>query len=228
MAGMEFIGKDEDEAPQAARPSADPKATLAAASAAADIQDPEAMQAAAAARTRLSQVVERVRADSRTVVLTDPAVFAAEPYSFTEEDLDEVWTGMAEHAQYSDIVRTRDSASGIEYLHSEMLITVPYAKYMLRSQANDPVRLIVETTREFSELYPQSISVQFFELDPFNLRRRDILASLGTIASDPAYKDIKTIEASNAVVYLYSDRYMTEKDAKKHADWVEVDRYIYQ
>ena len=230
MAGVEYMGVEDDEATVASRPIAGTNADLGteATPVAENAEDAEAMQQAARAKARLTQVAERVRADSRNVTLTDPAVFSAEPFSFSEQELADVWTDMASHADCADIVRTRDTGSGIEYLHSEMLITVPYAKYMLRSRANDPVRLIVETTREFSEIYPQSVSVQFFELEPFNLRRRDILAGLETILADPAYKDIKTLEASNAVVYLYSDRYMAEKEAKKHADWCEVDRYIYQ
>ena len=46
---------------------------------------------------------------------------------------------------------------------------VPYARLLLRTQADDPVYLIAQTVRDNAQTYPRPTPVTFFELDPFNL-----------------------------------------------------------
>jgi hypothetical protein len=175
---------------------------------------------------RLAAVAERVRSDSRQVVLTDAAVFLEEPFSFTEDELDEVWVAMVENDEYRDIVRTPDERSGVVFVHSDASVTVPYAKMMIRSQANDPVYLIVEMVREESKIYPRPTGAAFFENEPFNLVLEDVLKHVETILATEAYSDIHVIHPSNGATYMYSDRYTDETEAMPIAQWVEVDMYL--
>ena len=180
----------------------------------------------APAQDPLVTVVERIRADSRESRLTDPDIFSAEPYGFSDEELEEIFEDMTQEENAGDIVRTRDERDGKVYLHSEILLTIPYAKLLLRKQADDPVYMIVATVREHSQLYPQPLALKVFELDPFSLVLDDVMLHAETIGSTEAYSDIKQFETSNGVPYLYSDRYMKEEAARARAEWVEVDQFL--
>jgi hypothetical protein len=197
--------------------------------AASEIEEGEGEQAAEEApapQDPLVTVVERIRADSREARLTDPDIFSGEPYGFSDEELEEIFDDMTQEENASDIVRTRDERDGKVYLHSEALLTIPYAKLVLRKQADDPVYMIVATVREHSQLYPQPLSVAVFELEPFSLVLDDVMIHAQTIRSTEAYSDIKQFETSNGVLYLYSDRYMSEEAARAKAEWVEVDQFL--
>jgi hypothetical protein len=175
---------------------------------------------------KLAAVAERIRSDSGQVILTDQAIFLEEPFGFTEDELDEIWVEMVENGEYRDIVRTPDERSGTVYVHSDVLLTVPYAKLMLRTQANDPVYLIVETVRDESKIYPRPTGAAFFENEPFNLVLEDVLKHVETIKGTEGYSDIRVIHPSNGATYLYSDRYLDEAQAMPIAQWVEVDMHL--
>jgi hypothetical protein len=174
---------------------------------------------------KLVKVVEHVRAESRQVRLTDPVVFLREPFGYTDNELAEVFAEMDEDENASDIVRTRDGRSGTSYLHSEALVSVPYAKRMLRKQADDPVYLIVETVREESQVYPRAVSIRTFELQPFSLSAEEAAAGVKALLESEDYEDIKAFETSNGVTYLYSERYLNGVIARSDAEWVEVEQF---
>jgi hypothetical protein len=188
--------------------------------------DAEAAAAAAAAQERLASVVDHIRRESRAARITSPVVFATEPFSLTEEQLAEVWTAIAGDTAYADIVRTADERSGEEFLHSTTYLTVPYALLLLRSQANDPAYLIAETVRDYSKTYPRPTSVEFFELEPFNLKLEEVFAHLTIMGSLEEYADVKQLTVSNGMVYLYSDRYLAQPQAQSIAQWDEVDSHL--
>jgi len=174
-------------------------------------------------RPGAKEVAEHIRAASRAAELTDPAVFAEEPFSLDEEELACAMDGLAQDAAYADIVRTADERTGEEFLHSTTFLTVPYARHMLRSRADDPTFLIAQTVRDNSEIYPKPTSLEFFEFEPFGLAFDDVLVHLKAILVDKAYSDIKPVTVSNGMVYLYSDKFLSEAQAQAMAQWVEVD-----
>jgi len=190
--------------------------------------DEAAAEAAAAeeARKRLEIVTDHIRRESRAARITSPAIFAKEPFSYAGEQLEAVWEAIAGDPTYADIVRTADERSGEEFLHSTTYLVVPYARLLLRTQADDPVFLIASTVRDNSEIYPRATPVTFFELDPFNLPLDEVFAHLTVLSSLEEYSDIKTVTVSNGMVCLYSDRYLTEPRALSMAQWVEVDSHL--
>ncbi len=193
--------------------------------------EPEAEAAAETAeaeeaRKLLETVVDHIRRESRAAHITSPAVFAEEPFSFEEEQLDGVWDAIAADPQYADIVRTADEKSGEEFLHSTKYLVVPYARLLLRTQADDPVFLIASTVRDNSEIYPRATPVTFFELDPFNLPLEEIFAHITVMDGLEEYSDIKRVTVTNGMVCLYSDRYLTEPRAMAIAQWAEVDSHL--
>jgi hypothetical protein len=179
-----------------------------------------------APRPGAEEVAEHIRTDSRAAALTDPAVFAEEPFSLDEEELARVMGDLAEEDAYADIVRTADERSGVEYLHSTTFLTVVYAMHLIRARADDPAYLIVQTVREYSEIYPKPTSLEFFELDPFGLKPDDVRTCVKAILADEAYADIKPVTVSNGMVYLFSDRWLSEAQAQAMAQWVEVDMHL--
>lgn len=179
-----------------------------------------------APRPGVKEVAEHVRTVSRAAELTDPSVFAEEPFSLDEEELARVMGDLAQDEAYADIVRTADERTGAEYLHSTTLLSVAYAKHLIRARANDPAYLIVQTVRENSEIYPKPTSLEFFEFDPFGLKFDDVLMHMKAILADEAYADIKPVTVSNEMVYLYSDKFLSEAQAQAMAQWVEVDMHL--
>lgn len=179
-----------------------------------------------APRPGAKEVAEHIRTESRAVALTDPAVFAEAPFSLDEEELGRVMGDLAQDEAYADIVRTADERSGAEYLHSTTFLTVAYAKHLIRARANDPAYLIAQTVRENSEIYPKPTSLEFFEADPFGLEFDDVLTYMKAILMDEACADIKPVTVSNGMVYLYSDKFLSEAQAQAMAQWVEVDMHL--
>lgn len=177
-------------------------------------------------RPGAAEAAEHIRTESRATALTDPAVFAEEPFSLDEEELDRVMGDLAQDEAYADIVRTADERTGAEYLHSTTFLTVAYAKHLIRARADDPAYLIVQTVRDNSEIYPKPTSLEFFEFDPFGLKFDDVLSHMKAILADEAYADIKPVTVSNGMVYLYSDKFLSEAQAQAMAQWVEVEQHL--
>jgi len=186
----------------------------------------EAAALAEAAAARVRAVVDHIRSESRAARLTSPAVFAAEPFSYTKDELEALWEAIAADPELADIVRTPDERTGEESLHCEKYLSVPYARLLLRSQANDPAFMIAQTVRDNSEIYPRPTSVAFFEFEPFSLELAEVFAHLTVMASLEEYADVKRVTVSNGMVYLYSDRFLTEPVARNMAQWDEVDKYL--
>ena len=173
-----------------------------------------------------ARVAEYVRAESKAERLVDPSVFTEEPFSLTENELAQVWVQFATEEQYVDIVRTADERTGVEYLHAEYILSVPFAKLLLRKGANDPKYLIAEVVRENSELWPRPVAASFFsETELFEMTPAKVTEAITAMMTDPAYADIKSVVTSNGAVYLYSDRFMLEPIALRKAEWVEVDSH---
>lgn len=182
--------------------------------------DPEEV----ARNERVARAAEHVRAESRAERLVNPSVFTEEPFSYTEEELAEVWDAFASDEQYVDIVRTADEHTGTEYLHAQYILSVPFAKLLLRTQANDPKHLIAEAVRENAELWPRPTPASFFSDTPlFGMTAAQVTGFIADIMADMVYADVKLVTASNGAVYLYSDRFMEEPVALRMAEWVEVD-----
>lgn len=186
----------------------------------------EAVDEEAEARARVTKVADHIRSESRAARVTPLAAFLEEPFGYDEEQLDLVWETFAIDEAYADIVRTPSERDGSEFLHSTRFLTVPYAKLLLRSQADDPVFLIAQTVRENAEIYPRATSVEYFLLDPFNLQLEDVFAHIATMKATEAYADVKSVTVSNGMVYLYSDRFLTEPQAQSLAQWDEVDSHL--
>ena len=190
-----------------------------------DVDNEDAFEEAQA-NDPAARVAEYIRSESKAERLVDPAVFTEEPFSLTENELTQVWVQFASDEKYVDIVRTADERTGVEYLHAEYILSVAFAKLLLRKQANDPKYMIAEVVRENSELWPRPVAASFFsDTELFEMSPAEVTDTIAQIMADPAYADIKSVITSNGAVYLYSDRFMVEPIALRKAEWVEVESH---
>lgn len=189
-------------------------------------EDALAAAEAEAAAARLSTAVDHVRVESRAARIFPRQHLLEEPFAYTDEQVDELLAALSTDESCADIVCTLDERTGAQYLHSTTFLSVPYARLLLRSQANDPAFMIAQTVRENAEIYPRPTSVEYFEFEPFSLELAEVFAHLTVMESLEEYADIRRVTVSNGMVYLYSDRFMTEPQAQGSAQWEEVDSHL--
>ncbi|TXT42868.1 MAG: hypothetical protein FD137_2000 [Spirochaetes bacterium] len=108
------------------------------------------------------------------------------------------------------------------YYFSDLSMTEAYAVFMYRINEKDPVRLIAETVRDDSRIYPRPTPVATFREPPFSLSARDVEEALGRMTLRPDLEDIKRSSASNGALYLYSSQFLSEAQGDALTEWFEV------
>jgi hypothetical protein len=119
-----------------------------------------------------------------------------------------------------DIGRLEGSAE--PWYFSEKSMTRAFAVHLLRVGEKDTLRLIAETVRDESRIYPRPTDVRFFYDPPFSLGERDLRQALGMMELRPDMADIRRCSASNGAIYLYSTAYLKEPVAEALTEWIEV------
>jgi hypothetical protein len=161
----------------------------------------------------ISTLLEKIRADSAETRLSP----ATELASLVPEENASV---LLEENAEDDIKLMRGSRD--LYYFSERSMTEPYARHLFRLAEKDPVRLIADTTRDESKLYPRPTPVATFVDSPFSMGKAEIDKAIASMASDTEYTDIRQCFASNGDRYLYSVLYLTEAHAAGLAEWASV------
>jgi hypothetical protein len=108
------------------------------------------------------------------------------------------------------------------YFFSEASMTSAYAIHLFRLAERDPVRLIADTTRDESRLYPRPTLLDTFLLQPFFMAQADLDAALETLLASEEYQDIRSVSASNGERFLYSLKYLSPGHAEALAEWAAV------
>lgn len=88
-----------------------------------------------------------------------------------------------------------------------------------------PYKALAEWVRNDSKIYPKTTKVETFKAWPFNLSAETLNEYISAMLEDEEYKDIHLIKASTGVLYLYSDKYLTEPGAKYLVERLEVGIY---
>jgi hypothetical protein len=115
--------------------------------------------------------------------------------------------------------------NGEIYAYSERFITDAYATLWARIQTGDQVSLVAETVRMESATYPRATPAKVFLDTPYDLSEDELQAVLRELPNLPQFADILSVTASTKQVYLYSDRFITEPQARSMAEWEEVGRF---
>jgi hypothetical protein len=112
---------------------------------------------------------------------------------------------------------------GSRHYYSSLFMSEAYAR-ILRQKQGDPLRLIAETVRENSALYPRPVPLDIFTQPPFDLARQEVLNHLERMAAKEQYRDIRPTTTSAASVFLYSTLHLEPDHASMLAEWLDVGR----
>ncbi len=121
----------------------------------------------------------------------------------------------------ADIRRMAGERGEVYYFSAESM-TEAYALHLFRVEEHDLIKLVAETVRDESRLYPRPTDLRVFSEPPFSLSLTQVNEIMARMATQPDTVDIKTCSASNGAVYLYSDRYLVPLYAERLAEWIEV------
>jgi len=141
---------------------------------------------------------------------------AAAPAAVTADQLAEL---LAESTA-EDISLMRGTAE--IYYFSEQSMTAAYARHLFRVAEKDPLRLIADTARDESRVYPRPTPLASFMAPPFSLSAAAVDEALQTIASRTDYADIASCVASNGDRYIYSSQFLSAPLAESLAEWAAV------
>lgn len=114
----------------------------------------------------------------------------------------------------------------VTYYYSSSSMTEAYATHLARVEDKDPLRLIAETVRDESRIYPRPTAVKAFSEAPFVISPSDVASALARLGKEAGVEDIESCTASNGAVYLYSTRYLTPAHAQGLTEYYEVERWM--
>jgi hypothetical protein len=138
-----------------------------------------------------------------------------------EKDFPDLGVGDLVLASGAEDLKKMEGSADV-YFFSDLSMTEAYAIHLFRINEKDPVKLIAETVRDESRIYPRPTPAETFRDPPFSLSARDIEESLGRMTLRPDLTDIKRTNASNGALYLYSSQFLAEAQADALAEWFEV------
>lgn len=162
-----------------------------------------------------------IRDNSYEYRLTNAEDFLEEPFFLDVEEVLTLIDELKAREDYKDICIKKGAES--IYLFSENHITENYANMMIMVEEKDLLKLVTETVREESRVYPRPTNSRLFLRSPFNLKIEELLQVLELLKKNESYNDIQETRASNKALYLYSDKFLKEAHANSLAEWVEVE-----
>jgi hypothetical protein len=124
---------------------------------------------------------------------------------------------------FQDLAFIRDG--GHVYLYSEHRMTRQFAEAAARGQCEDNRRMIAETVRNDSALYPCPTPVETFLARPFLLSPDALEAAIDEIAADSNYSDIRPVRASDGSLFLFSCNHLDPAHAAALAEWIAVESF---
>ncbi len=113
---------------------------------------------------------------------------------------------------------------GSRRYYSSLFLTKAYAMILLQKEG-DPVRLIAETVRENSAVYPRPVPLDIFTQPPFDLTHQEVLNDLERMGAEEEYQDILPTTTSASRVFLYSTLYLEPEHASMLAEWLDVGQF---
>jgi hypothetical protein len=110
---------------------------------------------------------------------------------------------------------------GTRYYYASPFLTEAYATILIRKQG-DPLRLIAETVRENSAVYPRPVPMDIFTQPPFAFAREEVQNYLEQMAAEEEYRDILPTTTSASRIFLYSTIHLEADYASMLAEWIDV------
>ncbi len=117
------------------------------------------------------------------------------------------------------------SGSEDAYYFSVLSMSETYARYLFRIEEKNLPRLVADTVREESRIYPRPTPARTFSSAPFSISEPELLKIIDLFGSDAETEDLRSYRASNGALYLYSSRYFEPVHAESLVEWDEVERW---
>jgi hypothetical protein len=152
--------------------------------------------------------------------MTDQHLLALPP----ADPVEEVRNILRKCVEESEDLYELSVEDGSRRYYSSHFMTETYAQILLQKQG-DPLRLIAETVRKNSAVYPRPVPMDIFTQPPFDLARQEVLNNLERMAADEQYRDILPTTTSASSVFLYSTLHLEPDYASMLAEWLDVGRF---
>lgn len=162
-------------------------------------------------RKPAEMLAEYIRSRSAAAQLTPKKPLAEE-----EPQLEEMLTEMHAEASCQDIVSVQGNKD--EYFYSNENMANNYAMIAMLVLEKDLPRTIAHMVRFNCKTYPSPTPLYYFMRSPYNCTKTQLDQALRMIQKDPETADIQTVTAFNGILYMYSDKIMSQKYAKALAD----------
>jgi len=162
-------------------------------------------------RKPAEMLAEYIRSRSAAAQLTPKKPLAEE-----EPQLEEMLTEMHAEASCQDIVSVQGNKD--EYFYSNENMANNYAMIAMLVLEKDLPRTIAHMVRFNCKTYPSPTPLYYFMRSPYNYTKTQLDQALRMIQKDPETADIQTVTAFNGILYMYSDKIMSQKYAKALAD----------
>ncbi|EPP4620352.1 YdhW family putative oxidoreductase system protein [Escherichia albertii] len=164
-----------------------------------------------------------IRQHSVAGQLVARAMFLSPPYSVAEEDLSALLESIRQNADYADIVCMTGSKD--DYYYSTQTMSENYTAMLLQVVEQDICRAIAHAVRFECQTYPRPYKAAMLMQAPYSFQEAQIDAALSAMDIAPEYADIRHIESSTAVLYLFSERFMSYGKAYGLCEWFEVEQF---
>ncbi|MFR5284037.1 MAG: YdhW family putative oxidoreductase system protein [Escherichia coli] len=124
---------------------------------------------------------------------------------------------------YADIACMTGSQD--DYYYSTQAMSENYAAMSLQVVEQDICRAIAHAVRFECQTYPRPYKVAMLMQAPYYFQEAQIEAAIAAMDVAPEYADIRQVESSTAVLYLFSERFMTYGKAYGLCEWFEVEQF---
>ena len=128
-----------------------------------------------------------------------------------------------QNGDYADIACLTGSKD--DYYYSTQAMSENYAAMSLQVVEQDICRAIAHAVRFECQTYPRPYKVAMLMQAPYYFQEAQIEAAIAAMDVAPEYADIRQVESSTAVLYLFSERFMTYDKAYGLCEWFEVEQF---
>lgn len=146
--------------------------------------------------------------------------FFAEPISLKEEDKEVFFEKLFSTEEYSDITELKGKEN--RYFYSKKEMTESYAKLLYRIEEKDILNMVADRIRTDSQRYPKTTNPKTFLREPYHMNKDEIAEVFEHFKKSQDYNDIKESRASNGVICMYSEKFLTQGYADALTEWAEV------
>ncbi len=174
-------------------------------------------------KEKLKEIADFIRENSSNGKLTKQEDLYLEPINLSDNSIVETLQALTSDPEYNDIVQRKGKERS--YMYSTKRMTENYADMVFRVEEKELLRLLVDTVRYESRIYPRPTTISLFSAKPFNFNEQQTQELLKQVIEKDEYSDILEIRASNGSLYLYSRKYMTKDHAVALTEWIEVEQY---